>query len=118
MADITILTAGDRLFFELFVLICEIDYLKKGGHPISWYTVISEINKCYLIEKEIILKLKDFNDEIKFYYIQQYLEEFLKITDKILDKFYDNDEVMKSTFDFYKTIADESEGNFQNFEMH
>ena len=33
-----------------------------------------------------------------------------------MDKFYDNDEVMKSTFDFYKTIADESEGNFQNFE--
>ena len=78
--------------------------------------LISEINKCYLIEKEIILKLKDFNDEIKFYYIQQYLEEFLKITDKILDKFYDNDEVMKIAFDFYKTIADESEGNFQNFE--
>ena len=80
--------------------------------------LISEINKSYIIQEQVISSLEDFNLEIKNYFIQQYLNKFLFLTEKILNLFYDNDIVMKNIFDFFnkisKTIGENIDNNLEN----
>ena len=80
--------------------------------------LISEINKSYIIQEQIISSLEEFNFEIKNYFIQQYLNKFLFLTINIIQLFYDNEVVMRNIFDFFykisKTIGENFDNNLEN----
>ena len=80
--------------------------------------LISEINKSYIIQEQIISSLEEFNLEIKNYFIQQYLNKFLFLTINIIQLFYDNEVVMRNIFDFFnkisKTIGENFDNNLEN----
>ena len=76
--------------------------------------LISEINKSYVIQGQIISLLDEFNLEIKNYYVQQYLNKFLFLTKKILQIFYNNSTVMENIYYFYEKIAKTMVNNYQN----
>ena len=74
--------------------------------------LISEINKSYIIQEQIITALDEFNLEIKIHFIKQYLNKFLYLTKKIMIIFYDNNTVMNHIFNFYKNISKTIGENF------
>ena len=76
--------------------------------------LISEVNKSYIIQEQIITTLDEFNLEIKTYFIKQYLNKFLFLTEKIMNIFYDNKTVMTHVFDFYKNISKTLGENFDD----
>ena len=76
--------------------------------------LISEIVKCFNIQEIILSKLEEFNKEIKNYFINQYLNNYLFLTEKILNIFYTNDKLMTDIFEFYTKIAKSFEVNSQN----
>ena len=74
--------------------------------------LISEINKSYIIQEQIINSLDDFNLQIKIHFVKQYLNKFLFLTEKILNIFYDNNIVMNHIYNFYKNISKTIGENF------
>ena len=76
--------------------------------------LISEIVKCYNLQEIILLKLEAFNKEIKNYFINQYLDNYLFLTEKTMNIFYNNDKLMNDIYEFYTKIAMAFEINSQN----
>ena len=80
--------------------------------------LISEINKSYIIQGQIISILNEFNNEIKNYYLQQYLNNYLFLTEKIMNIFYANSKLMTNVFNFYenavKTLGNNHQINIEN----
>ena len=76
--------------------------------------LISEIVKCYNLQEIILLKLEAFNKEIKNYFINQYLNNYLFLTEKTMNIFYNNDKLMNDIYEFYTKIAKAFEVNSQN----
>ena len=75
--------------------------------------LISEIVKCYNLQEIILLKLEAFNKEIKNYFINQYLNNYLFLTEKTMNIFYNNDKLMNDIYEFYTKIAKAFEVNSQ-----
>ena len=75
--------------------------------------LISEIVKCYNIQEIILSKLEAFNKEIKNYFINEYLNNYLFLTEKIMNIFYNNDKLMNDIFEFYTKISKAFEINSQ-----
>ena len=65
--------------------------------------LISKTIKSFSVQKEIILKLVGFNSELKDYFINNYLEKYLFITEKIMNLF--NETIMNEFISFYNIIA-------------
>ena len=74
----------------------------------------SEITKSYKIQGLILSKLEEFNKEIKNYFINQYMNNYLLLTEKILNLFYNDDKLIEIIFNFYTKIAMVIEINSQN----
>ena len=67
--------------------------------------LISEINKSYIIQGEIISILGGFNNKIKNNYLQNYLDNYLFLTKAIMNTFYTNSKLMNNIFDFYEKVV-------------
>lgn len=65
--------------------------------------LVSKIIKSFAVQKEIILKLLGFNSELKDYFINNYLDKYLFITEKIMNLFYDT--IIEEFISFYNTMA-------------
>ena len=74
----------------------------------------SEITKSYKIQGLILSKLEEFNKEIKNYFINQYMNNYLLLTEKILNLFYNDDKLIEIIFNFYTKIAMVIEINSKN----
>ena len=89
-------------------------YILNSNNKSLEELLISEIVKCYNIQEIILSKLEAFNKEIKNYFINEYLNNYLFLTEKIMNIFYNNDKLMNNIFEFYTKIAKAFEINSQN----
>ena len=74
--------------------------------------LLSKIIKSFSVQKEIIIKLSNFNSELKDYFINNYLEKYLFLTEKIIHLFYDT--IIEEFVSFYKIIAKHIEQTTQS----
>ena len=93
-------------------------YDSNSNNPKYKEILISEIKKSYIIQGKIISLLGEFNLEIKNYFVQLYLNNYLFLTEKIMHLFYANGTIMDFIYEFFEnisiTIGEKCQNNIDN----